>query len=186
MPSLSAAAAVAGQQQLLESVADDCIGYVAADLAALVARAHWLQNKALTAKSVNNSIDDEEHGAEHITRGWKDNDENLLPYLRVAKKDVGASALREIIPPSSTMAWDDIIGNDQVKKLLVQAIEWHIMKQEAFRRLDLQPPRGNFALRTTRVCKDQFGQGGGSRSGILFSFSKPMFIRHRIWVTRKR
>lgn len=56
--------------------------------------------------------------------------------------DVGPSSLRELSTKTSTLSWDDIIWNDQVKKMLQQAIEWPIAKRSAFRELDLNPPRG--------------------------------------------
>jgi SpoVK/Ycf46/Vps4 family AAA+-type ATPase len=134
----------------LEVLADDCVGYVAADLAALVARAHLLRVKALAAAKFGSStksslVHENDDETDHTTENddlENNNDDHLHYYLRLAMQDVGASALRAIVPPSTTLSWDDVVGNHHVKKLLQQAIEWPVTKREAFRRLDLQAPRG--------------------------------------------
>jgi SpoVK/Ycf46/Vps4 family AAA+-type ATPase len=135
----------------LEALADDCVGYVAADLAALVARAYLLRVKALAAAKCGSSQssmvhENDDETADKTTEDDDDlenySDDDWHYFLRLAMQDVGASALRAIVPPGTTLSWNDVVGNDHVKKLLRQAIEWPVTKREAFRQLDLQAPRG--------------------------------------------
>jgi hypothetical protein len=74
-------------RESLQEVADQCVGYVAADLSALVRRAAFLSIR---------------EGLPHVS----------CTYLKGAMRDVGASALRDsaINSPPSTR-WDDIAGD---------------------------------------------------------------------------
>jgi SpoVK/Ycf46/Vps4 family AAA+-type ATPase len=85
--------------EALRHVADLCVGYVAADLAALVQRAAFYAIP---------SDDEKDHGSNAAAQAVR-----ITPrLLERAMKDVGASALRDAAlsaPPKIT--WDDIAGD---------------------------------------------------------------------------
>jgi transitional endoplasmic reticulum ATPase len=106
------------ESKTLQMLAEECVGYVPADLVALVRRA-----VALALGSGKQVVDEE--------------------LFRNAMMDVGASALRDssmITPPETK--WSDIAGQVAAKKTLRQAIEWPLKKREKFKSLGLQPPKG--------------------------------------------
>lgn len=105
----------------IHDIADACVGYVPADLAAMVSRMRVLRMLEQPGKS----IDDYE-------------------LLEMAMSDVGASALRDAAlkaPPQTT--WDDVAGDPGgAKTALRRAIEWPKRPvYKSFRGL-LSPPRG--------------------------------------------
>lgn len=102
----------------LDSLAEACIGYVPADLVALL-------QKALVLRLTKPKVD-------------------VAALLDEARESVGASVLREsavTTPPQTT--WFDIAGDCGGAKLsLQQAIEWPRSRRKAYQALNLEVPRG--------------------------------------------
>lgn len=62
--------------------------------------------------------------------------------LRSVMKKIKPSAMREITFDIPRVRWDQIGGQHDLKKKLKQAIVWPIKHSEAFKRLNIRPPRG--------------------------------------------
>ena len=102
----------------LGSVARACLGFVGADLAALVRDAAWAALRA---------------GASVVTQAFL---ENALAHAQ-------PSILRDsIVKLDRTVRWDDIGGLEEVQKRVRRAVEWPIVHRDAFKRLGLRAPRG--------------------------------------------
>lgn len=158
---------------LLE-IAEECVGYVAADLVALVRRTAAL---ALDAGG-----------------------ESIGPDLfRKAMLDVGASALREssmLIPPETR--WNDIAGDPGgslvrfdvmlscgsgkpsltiammwQQKTLRQAIEWPLQKRDKFKSLGLQPPKGILLYGPPGCAKTTIARAAAGAVGSAFIAFSP-------------
>ena len=91
----------------ITSIAEDCVGYVPADLTALVRRA-----TVLAMSSYSMPPTPESQTAANLTN-------SIVDYLPAAMKDVGASALRDATltaPPK--VSWDDIAGDPGGAKVI--------------------------------------------------------------------
>jgi len=134
----------------LSSIADACVGYVPADLAALVRKAAYF------------GIQD---GSSRIT----------IELLRRAMKDVGASALREsAIGAPPLTRWDDIAGDvGGAKTALRRAIEWPQTKARQFARLGLVPPRGILLHGPPGCGKTKLARAAAGAAKIAFISLSP-------------
>jgi len=152
LQSLVTAAGTNSDSLELQLVADVCVGYVAADLAALVRRAALLGMTNASMNSINSN------GA--IT----------AKLLMRAVEDVGASALRDaaLSAPPGTV-WDDIAGDPGgAKTLLRQAIEWPRTKRAAFQALGLAAPRGILLHGPPGCAKTTLARAAAGASGVAF------------------
>jgi len=62
--------------------------------------------------------------------------------LESAMHEVHPSALREILIEIPNVTWADVGGLEDVKQLLVEAVEWPLVYGENFRRLGIEAPKG--------------------------------------------
>jgi transitional endoplasmic reticulum ATPase len=157
----------------LEDIAEIAIGYVPADLHALVRRAKLL---------------------------GQNNQNGLMANLRLAMDDVGASvrlsrcfcsigctnhlliscyfllqALRDASlskPPKTT--WDDVCGDaGGAKTALIQAIEWPRTKRKAFEKLSLTSPRGILLHGPPGCAKTSLARAAAGSENVAFLSLSP-------------
>jgi len=62
--------------------------------------------------------------------------------FEAALREVQPSAMREILVEVPNVKWEDIGGLQEVKQLLVEAVEWPLRNAESFRRLGIEAPKG--------------------------------------------
>ncbi|MCK4400007.1 CDC48 family AAA ATPase, partial [Candidatus Bathyarchaeota archaeon] len=62
--------------------------------------------------------------------------------FKEALKEVGPSAMREVLVDIPTITWDDIGGLEDVKQVLREVVELPLKEPEAFKRLGITPPKG--------------------------------------------
>ena len=62
--------------------------------------------------------------------------------FEAALREVSPSAMREILVEVPNVSWQDIGGLEDVKQLLVEAVEWPLRYAESFRRLGIDAPKG--------------------------------------------
>ena len=138
----------------IKQIAELCVGYVAADLSALVRKA-WLIALKENIGNDNNSV--------------------TFSHLEAARNLVGASALRDAAlaaPPKIT--WDDIAGDPGgAKTALRQAIEWPRLKAREFAILGLQPCRGILLHGPPGCAKTTLARAAAGSSGVAFLSLSP-------------
>lgn len=128
----------------LELLARDAIGYVGADLAALVREAamHAIER---------HKREEEEAAALQVAAGADAAGARLPSQPQIGASDFEAAAL--LVPASSlrgngapsqrsTTTFEQVGGLDDVKQRLRQAIEWPLLHADTFQRLGLRTPRG--------------------------------------------
>ena len=59
-----------------------------------------------------------------------------------ALREVEPSAIREVFVEVSEVTWDDVGGLDEVKRALVEAVEWPIQYTELYEQAAVKPPKG--------------------------------------------
>ena len=136
----------------IQEIAELCVGYVAADLSALVRKA-WLL--FLQDRGSNHSI--------------------TISHLDQARSFVVASALRDATlaaPPKIT--WDEIAGDPGgAKTALRQAIEWPRLKAREYAMLGLQPCRGILLHGPPGCAKTTLARAAAGSSGVAFLSLSP-------------
>ena len=78
-----------------------------------------------------------------------------LVDMEIGLRTVQPSALREIAVEVPTVLWSDIGGQDGVKQLLKEAVEWPLTYPEAFERMGIRPPKGVLLYGPPGVCIHQ-------------------------------
>ena len=173
-----------GRDGGLSDVAADCVGYVAADLAALVRGAATLGLRRRVGAGVG---DDDDHDDVRTTAaaegrgGGGDPEEGrddplVTPeLLRLAMPDAGASALRDSAvsaPPAAT--WDDVAGDaGGAKGALRRAVEWPRTRRRAFAALGLVPPRGVLLHGPPGCAKTTLARAAAGAAGVSFISLSP-------------
>ena len=148
----------------LQKVSESCVGYVAADLSALVRRAAIL------------SIEKKFHNRESLPQLDLQNNPTITANeLFAAMNDVGASCLRDAslsAPPKTT--WNDIAGDaGGAKKALREAIEWPRTRRSAFKALGLSPPRGVLLHGPPGCAKTTLARAAAGAAGVAFLSLSP-------------
>ncbi|KAL3811002.1 hypothetical protein ACHAXA_002279 [Cyclostephanos tholiformis] len=143
----------------LREVADACVGYVAADLSALVRGAATIRiEEAMRTKEIGGTVGD----SLRLRITARD--------LISAMDDVGASCLRDAAlsaPPDTK--WDDIAGDaGGAKRALREAIEWPRTRRRAFEALGLSPPRGVLLHGPPGCAKTTLARAAAGSAGVAF------------------
>jgi SpoVK/Ycf46/Vps4 family AAA+-type ATPase len=135
---------------IVNHVAELCVGYVPADLNALIRKATLLAKEQGPHASVVN-------------------------FVEGAMSEVAPSALRDALlaaPPKIT--WEDIAGDPGgAKTALRQAIEWPRTKSALFSRLGLIPPRGILLHGPPGCAKTTLARAAAGASGVAFLSLSP-------------
>ncbi|XP_056640032.1 ribosome biogenesis protein SPATA5-like isoform X1 [Diorhabda sublineata] len=126
----------------LQHVAMNTHGYVGSDLVALCSMAalNGNRNKRLV------KIEDFEY----------------------ALKRVRPSAMREVQIEISNVKWSDIGGQEKLKMILKQAIEWPLKHPQSFLRLGVTPPKGVLMFGPPGCSKTMIAKALACESGLNF------------------
>ena len=132
----------------LEIIASKCHGYVGADLLAVCKEAglHAIKKMAQGEPGVRINVEDLEFGL------------NRVP----------PSAMRELTVQVPKVLWDDIGGNDSVKKKLKHTVEWPLKNPEGFARMGIDPPRGVLLYGPPGCSKTLTAKALATESGLNF------------------
>lgn len=148
----------------LQKVAEACVGYVAADLSALVRKAAMISIEKLF----------------HDQNEWTELSLIYRPMITAndlysAMNDVGASCLRDAslsAPPKTT--WNDIAGDaGGAKRALREALEWPRIYKNAFKALGLSPPRGVLLHGPPGCAKTTLARAAAGAAGVAFLSLSP-------------
>lgn len=85
-----------------------------------------------------------------------------------ALRRVQPSALREVAVEVPNVKWTDIAGQADVKRRLLEAVEWPLMHAAAFTRMGIRPPRGVLLYGPPGCSKTLMAKAMASESAMNF------------------
>ena len=81
---------------------------------------------------------------------------------------VRPSAMKEIVLDIPKVRWTDIGGQNELKQVLKQCIEWPIQKPELFRSFNIKPPRGILLYGPPGCSKTMIAKAIATETGLNF------------------
>lgn len=137
-------------EEQMNEISQNCHGYVGADLEMLVQEAGLCcVNRLIKEKNVIN-------------------DSVSIADLYMSLKKVKPSAMREITFDIPKVYWNQIGGQNELKKKLQQAIVWPITHAESFKRLNIKPPRGILMYGPPGCSKTMIAKALATETGLNF------------------
>jgi len=144
----------------LEVLAQQTHGFVGADLAALAREA--------AIRALRRYLPDLDLDAEEIPAEVLDNLKVYASDFRSAQRDVGPSAMREVMLEVSHVKWQNVGGLESAKTEVREAIELPLTDRQKFEDLGIEPPRGILLYGPPGTGKTLIAKAVASESGANF------------------
>jgi transitional endoplasmic reticulum ATPase len=144
----------------LDLIGQQTHGFVGADLAALAREAairalrRYLPSIDLDEKEIPQEILD----TLQVTSG----------DFRGALRDVGPSAMREVMLEVSHVTWQDVGGLEEAKQEVREAVEYPLTQRDRFEELGIRPPRGVLLYGPPGTGKTLIAKAVANESGANF------------------
>ena len=145
---------------VLEVLAQQTHGFVGADLAALAREA--------AIRALRRYLPDLDLDAEEIPAEVLDNLKVYASDFRSAQRDVGPSAMREVMLEVSHVKWQNVGGLESAKTEVREAIELPLTDRQKFEDLGIEPPRGILLYGPPGTGKTLIAKAVASESGANF------------------
>ena len=144
----------------LETLAQQTHGFVGADLAALAREA--------AIRALRRYLPDLDLDAEEVPAEVLDSLRVLASDFRSAQRDVGPSAMREVMLEVSHVKWDNVGGLEEAKTEVREAVEYPLTHRQKFEDLGIEPPRGVLLYGPPGTGKTLIAKAVASESGANF------------------
>jgi transitional endoplasmic reticulum ATPase len=144
----------------LEKMAAITHGFVGADLEALCREA------AMT--TLRKLIPQIQLDADYVPYELISELEITMDDFLEALKDVEPSAIREVFTEVPDVRWDQVGGLEDVKRVLVETVEWPIKYPDIFRKSKTSPPKGILLSGPPGTGKTLLGKAVASQSQVNF------------------
>jgi len=144
----------------LDVLAQQTHGFVGADLAALAREA--------AIRALRRYLPDLDLDAEEIPAEVLDNLKVYASDFRSAQRDVGPSAMREVMLEVSHVKWQSVGGLDAAKTEVREAVELPLTDRQKFEDLGIEPPRGILLYGPPGTGKTLIAKAVASESGANF------------------
>jgi transitional endoplasmic reticulum ATPase len=144
----------------LESLAQQTHGFVGADLAALAREA--------AIRALRRYLPSLDLDAKEIPQEILDTLKVLAADFRSAQRDVGPSAMREVMLEVSHVKWEDVGGLEVAKTEVREAIELPLTNRQKFEDLGIEPPKGVLLYGPPGTGKTLIAKAVASESGANF------------------
>jgi transitional endoplasmic reticulum ATPase len=135
-------------------------GFVGADLAALAREG--------AIRALRRYLPDIDLEAEEIPAEVLDRMEVLASDFREALRDVGPSAMREVLLEVPHTRWEDVGGLDIEKEEVREAVEYPLTQRARFERLGIEPPKGVLLYGPPGTGKTLIAKAVATESGANF------------------
>jgi transitional endoplasmic reticulum ATPase len=144
----------------LDTLAQQTHGFVGADLAALAREA--------AIRALRRYLPELDLNKEVIEQEKLDKLRVLASDFRSAQRDVGPSAMREVMLEVSHVKWQDVGGLESAKTEVREAVELPLTDRQKFEDLGIEPPRGILLYGPPGTGKTLFAKAVASESGANF------------------
>jgi transitional endoplasmic reticulum ATPase len=144
----------------IEILAQQTHGFVGADLAALAREA--------AIRALRRYLPDLDLDAEEVPAEVLDSLRVLASDFRSAQRDVGPSAMREVMLEVSHVKWDNVGGLEDAKTEVREAVEYPLTHRKKFEDLGIEPPRGVLLYGPPGTGKTLIAKAVASESGANF------------------
>ncbi len=121
-------------KEMLKYLADQTHGFVGADIEALCKEAAMVALRRYLPKIDLNKEDVPPEVLESM--------KVTLDDFKVALKSIEPSAMREVLVEIPKVTWKDVGGLDDVKREIIEAVEWPLKYPEKFKKFGIKPPKG--------------------------------------------
>ncbi|MGA2105241.1 CDC48 family AAA ATPase [Methanoregula sp.] len=144
----------------LESLSQQTHGFVGADLAALAREA--------AIRALRRYLPDLDLDKAEIDQETLDKLRVFASDFRSAQRDVGPSAMREVMLEVSHVKWSTVGGLDAAKTEVREAVEYPLTHRDRFDDLGIEPPRGVLLYGPPGTGKTLIAKAVASESGANF------------------
>ncbi len=144
----------------LNTLAQQTHGFVGADLAALAREA--------AIRALRRYLPDLDLDAEEVPQEILDTLKVYASDFRSAQRDVGPSAMREVMLEVSHVKWDNVGGLEEAKTEVREAVEYPLTHRQKFEDLGIEPPRGVLLYGPPGTGKTLIAKAVASESGANF------------------
>jgi transitional endoplasmic reticulum ATPase len=141
-------------------IAQQTHGFVGADLAALAREA--------AIKALRRYLPDIDLDAAEIPPGILEKMEVQSNDFRDALREVGPSAMREILLEVPHTTWDEVGGLEEAKQDVREAVEYPLTQRERFEDLGIEPPKGVLLYGPPGTGKTLIAKAVASETGANF------------------
>ncbi len=144
----------------LEVLSQQTHGFVGADLAALAREA--------AIRALRRYLPDLDLDKAEIDQETLDKLRVLASDFRSAQRDVGPSAMREVMLEVSHVKWTTVGGLEAAKTEVREAVEYPLTHRDRFEDLGIEPPRGVLLYGPPGTGKTLIAKAVASESGANF------------------
>ncbi|MDD1651744.1 MAG: AAA family ATPase, partial [Methanomicrobiales archaeon] len=135
-------------------------GFVGADLAALAREG--------AIRALRRYLPDIDLDADEIPPEVLDAMQVFAADFRDALRDVGPSAMREVLLEVPHVKWDDVGGLDAEKEEVREAVEYPLTRRDRFESMGIEPPKGVLLYGPPGTGKTLIAQAVATESGANF------------------
>ncbi len=119
---------------MLKELADQTHGFVGADIEALC--------KEAAMKALRRYIPQIDMNGDEIPLELLESMKVTYDDFKSALKEIEPSAMREVLVEVPKVTWNDVGGLEDVKREIIEAVEWPLKYPEKFKRFGIRPPKG--------------------------------------------
>ncbi|MCS7121167.1 MAG: CDC48 family AAA ATPase [Archaeoglobaceae archaeon] len=119
---------------MLKALADQTHGFVGADIEALC--------KEAAMKALRRYLPKIDLNAEEIPFEILDSMKVTWEDFVEALKEIEPSAMREVLVEIPKVTWEDVGGLEEVKREIIEAVEWPMKYPEKFKKFGIRPTKG--------------------------------------------
>jgi transitional endoplasmic reticulum ATPase len=121
-------------KSMLQTIADQTHGFVGADIEALCKEAAMVALRRYLPRIDLNS--------EELPADLLESIRVTMDDFKEAMKGIEPSAMREVLVEIPKVSWEDVGGLEEVKREVIEAVEWPLRYPEKFKRFGIRPPKG--------------------------------------------
>ncbi len=119
---------------MLRHLADQTHGFVGADIEAL--------SKEAAMKALRRYLPKIDLNSDEIPAELLEEIKVTIDDFREALKEIEPSAMREVLVEVPKVTWNDVGGLNDVKREIIEAVEWPLKYPEKFKKFGIKPPKG--------------------------------------------